>query len=240
MFIDELFANHLFFMANHRGSVRLAGRDIHVDGPTDELTSFVPGSPESACPHAIPAVRIAPWSGEAFWSRALERAGLAAAERLVYMEYADRHARIRATPDVSVTVAGDIAAADAFAAIQSAGFATGEPAVDDWWRACFTEQARANLGRGEQRFYLGWRNGVPVTSTLAVQAFGVTGIYAVATVPEHRGNGASATVLERVRQDASACACARLVLQAVSGSYAERYYRNLGFAPRYSSQVWRR
>lgn len=238
MQIDELFANHLYFMANHRGSVRLAGRDVHVEGPTAALTSFVPGSPASPLPEGCKVVRLAPWSGD--WSGALEDAGFRAAECLTYMEYGDRHARIAAPAGISVDVVDSPEGADVFAEVQSAGFATGEPGVDEWWRTYFGVQARANFGHPEQTLYLGRLDGRAITSTLVIRAFGVMGIYAVATLPEYRRRGGSAAVLERVRRDALAAGCPRLILQAASGSVAERHYAKLGFTTRYASQVWRR
>jgi hypothetical protein len=147
----------------------------------------------------------------------------------------------RTNPRVTAHVVGNEAEADVFAGIQSAGFATGNSETDDWWRAYFTEQARANYDHAAQQFFLGYLDEEePVTSTLVVRGPGVTGIYAVATVPEHRSIGASATVLEYARRGALLSDHERVVLQAVSGSYPERYYEKLGFFTRYVSQVWRR
>ena len=73
-----------------------------------------------------------------------------------------------------------------------------------------------------------------------VRTPGLSGVYAVATEPEYRRRGVSGAVLERVRRDALECGFPRLVLQALTDSYAERYYVKLGFLARYVSRVWRR
>jgi GNAT superfamily N-acetyltransferase len=237
MRIDPLFANHLFFMANHRGSVRLEGRDVHVLGPIDELNSFVPGSPRSILPEGCRTVRLAPWSGD--WSAALAAAGFRPAEALSYRELADCGRPLSAVRDIEVRVVGDREEAQKFADIQAAGFAAGEPG-DAWWSAYFLTQAQRNFDHPGQVFYLGFAGAEPCACTVVCKAAGVAGVYAVATKPHFRRRGASAALLERARRDAVAADWPRLILQAVKGSYAEAYYARLGFFERFASQVWRR
>jgi GNAT superfamily N-acetyltransferase len=240
MHIDDLFGNHLYFMACHRGSVRLQRNDFYVDGPTSELTSFVPGSIDARLPPDCPAIRLAPWSGGSAWDGPLERVGYQRAESLVYMELGNSHALIGNGATFRITLASDLVATAAFAGIQAESFATGDAVADDWWRSYFAEQAAENYRHPAQRFYLGWDTAHPVTTTLAIRTRGVTGIYAVATLPDHRRRGISAAVLDRARLDAVESGDSRLILQAMAGSYAESYYTRLGFMPRYTSQVWRR
>jgi len=156
------------------------------------------------------------------------------------MELADANKALVERGGASVEVARGQAAADHFAAVQAAGFATGERASDDWWGAYFVEQARKNITHPAQRFYLGSLDGETVTCTLVVRTPGISGVYAVATRPQHRRRGASMAVLERVRSDAIRSGFSRIILQAVVGSYAYSYYAKLGFFTRYVSQVWRK
>lgn len=235
---DALFDNHLRFLATHRGDLRYRGRDIFVEGPTPALTSFVPGHPESRIPDDAAAVRLAPWSGTG-WSERLEPLGLKPAEALSYMELANARLPL-GPPSAAVTCVADDEGADAFASVQAAGFATGNREVDEWWAGYFAEQARLNHRNAEQTFYLGWAEERPVTSTLVVRTPGVTGIYAVATLPAFRRRGISAAVLDRARRDALARDHERVILQAVNGSYAETYYAKLGFVTRFISRVFRR
>lgn len=234
---DQLFANHLFFMANHRGSVRLEGVDLHLCGPIDELTSYVPGSPLSPLPDDCRAVRLAPWSGD--WNERLESARFRPAEALSYMELADADRALSENRAIEVRIVRNADEAEEFARVQAEGFATGGSG-DDWWKAYFSAQARRNFDHSLQTFYLGCSGGTPCTSTLVCNAAGVTGVYAVATKPEFRRQGASAAVLEQARRNAVAAGSPRLVLQAVAGGHAESYYAKLGFFKRYTSQIWRR
>lgn len=239
MSLEPLFLNHLAFMASHRGAVRLSRRDYFVEGTAPGFTTFVPGMPETEIPEGCAAVRLAPWSGQS-WATRLEAGGFQRAEALAYMELADPFKDLVVNASTKVTVVSDVAGADNFAAIQSGGFATGDPEVDEWWASYFVEQARANYIDPAQRFYLGWDEGRPVTSTLVVRAHGVSGIYAVATLPAQRKRGLSAAVLDRARIDALAHGHSRVILQAMVESYAALYYAKLGFVTRYVSQVWRR
>jgi GNAT superfamily N-acetyltransferase len=240
MYIDDLFANHLLFMATHRGSVRLEDLDFHIQGPAPSLVSFVPGSPDSAVPENCPAVRLAPWSGGEAWDDRLEAQGYARAEALAYMELGDSNRPLTSADGIEVEVAQDARAAEAFAAIQAAGFATGDASIDDWWGPYFTDQARKNYNHPAQVFYLGRTEDQFVTCTLIVRTPGVSGIYAVATKPDFRKRGVSTAVLDRARLDALKAGFPRIILQAMRGSYAESYYGKLGFLTRYFSQVWRR
>lgn len=217
--MDDLFINHLAFMAAHRGSVRFAGRDIFIEGPTPALTSFVPGSPRSVIDDTCRAVRLHPSSGDD-WAEKLAALAFRPAESLTYMELADIHSPIVAI-NVRVTLAESENDADSFADIQASGFATGVAEVDEWWRPYFLQQARSNYDHPAQRFYLGWLEEKPVTTTLVLRGQNVSGVYAVATQPGARSNGVSAAVLERVRRDALASGFPRIILQAMTGSYAE-------------------
>src|SRR5262245_32705970 len=107
MYFDELFCNHLYFMACHRGSVRLQRSDLHIEGPIPELTSFVPGSLDAQPPAECPAIRLAPWSGGSAWDGRLESAGYRRAESLVYMELGDPCAAIVKTSAFKISLATD-------------------------------------------------------------------------------------------------------------------------------------
>jgi GNAT superfamily N-acetyltransferase len=237
--MDALFANHLRFMAHHRGSVRRSGRDIHIEGPTEDLTSFVPGGEDSAVDAACPAVRVAPWSGDG-WPDRLTSAGYVQAGVLSYMELANPFAAFAQSAPITVRLARDRAHAAAFADVQAAGFLSGDGEEERWWRRYFPEPALSNINEPNQRFYLGFSEGVAVASTLALRSSGVVGIYAVATVPACRRRGFATALLECARRDALEAGLSRIILQAHAGSDAESSYVRLGFFIRYQTPVWRR
>lgn len=237
--MDALFANHLRFMAHHRGSVRRCGRDIHIEGPSTELTSFVPGGEDSAIAADCPAVRVVPWSGDG-WRDRLKLRGYEHAETLSYMELANPFATFAQSAPITVQVARDRAHAAAFADVQAAGFLSGDSENALWWRRYLPDQALNNINESNQRFYLGFSEGIAVASTLALRSTGVVGVYAVATVPAYRRRGFAAALLECVRRDALEAGLPRIILQAHTGSDAESYYARRGFFIRYQTPIWRR
>lgn len=237
--VEPLFQNHLDFMAAHRGSVRYSDGDVHIEGPIEELVSFVPGRDTSTIPAARPAVRLAPWSGPG-WPQRLAAVGYTHAMSLRYMELADAWQPLAAAEPADIRLAASESDALAFARIQSAGFATGDRTVDDWWDTYLPGRALHNYTAADQSFYLACVDGRPASITLVVRSMGMSGVYAVVTLPAQRRCGLAAAVLERVRRDAVANGHARVILQAVCGSYADAYYAKLGFLTRYESALWRR
>lgn len=232
--MDSLFLNHLHFFASHRGSIRIRRRDVMVEGPFDELNAFVPSGADRPIPQGSKAVRLAPWSG-ASWSERLPGEGFAPAEALTYMELGDPHLALPATAEVKVRHVEDEAGARTFAAIQEEAFESGPR-----WGRFLRRQALANWREPDQRFYLGYWEGEPVTTTLALLHAGVCGLYAVSTRPAFRRSGVAGAVLEQVRREMLAAGWRRFVLQANTGSEAEAYYARRGFRDRFVSQVWRK
>jgi GNAT superfamily N-acetyltransferase len=237
--LDPAFENHLAFIAGHRGELSRDESGIRVRSRLAGFTSWTPAGRDSRVPDDCPAVRLPP-GASADWPEKLGSLGCGPGETLVYMELADPHAPIGRVTAVEARVARGRDEALDFADVQSAGFVTGDPAIDALWKDAFAEAALANIGDPRQLFYLGMLDGRAVGCTLAVRTGQTTGIYAVATRPAFRGQGVSAALLDRARRDALAEGHARIILQAMAGSYAEGYYARLGFREMYRLTVWRR
>jgi GNAT superfamily N-acetyltransferase len=234
------FGNHLAFLGKHRGRLNVDASGWTLTGASDELSCWTPRTDTVAVPSWCKAVRLAPWAG-AVWDECLPRAGFAPGERLAYMELERLALAHRTAGNVTIEVARSGTALREFAAVQAAGFATGDAAVDDWWRPFFTEVALANRLDAEQSFYLARVGDEAAATTLVVRAAGVAGIYAVATHPEFRRRGLAQALLARACADAAAeHGIERVILQATAGSYPERYYAKLGFRQAYVLTVWRR
>jgi ribosomal protein S18 acetylase RimI-like enzyme len=236
--LDPIFVNHLAFLAAHRGEVILDGRGVTVRSAMPGFSSFTPWDEGSALPDDAAAVRLMPSSGD--WAPRLAAQGWRKAEALVYMALdPDAALEASAPPGVRIAVASTDADAEAFADAQAAGF---EAAADDsdGWRSRMRAAALANAPRADQTFHMALVDGRPAAVSLTVRAAGAAGIYAVATRPEHRRKGLSTALLARSQADARAAGLDAVVLQVMAGSYAEAFYRKLGFKERYVSQVWRR
>ena len=234
------FANHLVFLARHRGTLRAEADGFWLDGVSDDLSCWAPGPGIDRLPTSRPVVRLTPWASPE-WPAILTHAGYLGAERLTYMELERLASPVRpVAADVVIDVARTDRALREFAAVQAAGFATGQAAIDEWWAPFFERMALANQFAADQSFYVAHVGGRAASTTLAVRGAGVTGIYAVATRPAHRCRGLAQALLERAATDsASSHGLERVILQAMTGSYPETYYRKLGFRSVYELQVWR-
>jgi GNAT superfamily N-acetyltransferase len=233
---DQIFLNHLAFMDRHRGGLVQDRAGVEAIGPNAELTSWIPAADDSPLPPRCRAVRLAPWSGRG-WTERLTAAGFSPAEKLSYMAVARPIESLET--GVSIRRGSTKADAHAFAQVQSEGFLVGQSESNDWWREYFVENALRNIADPDQDFLLAGPEGRPVACMLVLRASGAHGIYAVATRPAERRQGYSAALLNHACQQAAARDDGPIVLQAMTGSYAERFYAERGFALRYHSQVWR-
>lgn len=237
--LSAAFANHLAFLARHRGSIEEDAGGAWIRGRAPEFTSWTPRADDSTIPPNCPAVRLAPWCGPE-WAGRLTEAGLMPGEALTYMVLADPDRPIPHDGSTLVETVVDDAQAAEFARVQGLGFGAGDPAVDTWWNGFFHEQALKASSDPDQTLLLARRGDLAAGTTLTLRAAGVCGIYAVTTLPALRRLGVSAALLEHVRRTCAGPAAEQLILQAMSGSYAEHYYARLGFREVGRLIVWRR
>ena len=130
------------------------------------------------------------------------------------------------------------ASARAFANVQLSAFLERSDTTRDWWKRCFVDRALINFRDPAQNFLMIKRGGRAASVMLTVATGDVTGLYAVATRPEWQGQGLSSQLLSHVA--GQVVPGRRLVLQAVSGSAAEQFYRKRGFRTRFRVSIWRR
>ena len=96
----------------------------------------------------------------------------------------------------------------------------------DWFSEVFDEEMSG--GRARFRCWVGYRDGMPVTTAASVASDGVVGLYNVATAPEYRGRGFAEVMTRHAVEESLAPIGARpLVLQSTSRGL--RLYERLGF-----------
>ena len=234
------FGNHLAFLGKHRGRLLADAGGWTLHGASPALSCWTPGPGHVDIPRECTTVRLGPWCGTD-WDDRLTGAGFRPGERLAYMELDYLGTEPRTASDVEIDVARTDTSLRHFAAVQAAGFATGDAEIDGWWTPFFAEVALANGLDADQSFYLARVDGHAAATTLVVRAAGVAGIYAVAARPEFRCRGLAHALLARACTDAATGhRLERVILQAMAGSYPERYYAKLGFRQAYALTVWRR
>lgn len=236
--LQPLLANHLTFIATHRGAVHYRDDAIDVVGDAEFLSCWIPIGTNANLPTTTRVVRTVPWGGEG-WPERLRASGFEAAEVLLYMEAPLRPAATGGVLDDVIEVAspGD---ALAFAEAQAGGFLDQDDEHNPWWRETFQRMALKNFPDLDQFFYLIRVDEAPAAVALVVRTNTLFGIYAVTTRPEFRRRGFSTTLLTRAQRDAVKRGGQRLTLQVFEGSYAERLYRTLGFTLAFRSPAYRR
>ena len=236
---DELFENHLAFLATHRGRVTSTADWVRVDGHADFLSSWTPLHGSARPGREDKVIRLLPGDNAAL-SQELAGRGYAPAEALSYMELPPGARSPACSTDCRIEPVGSAADAKAFAEVQAAAFLDSASEHRAWWTLCFRRMAVANHARTDQDFLIAWAGARAAAVLLAVDTAAVAGVYAVATRPRYQRQGLSTALLHEARSRARDRGRDRLALQAVAGSYAQGFYRRLGFVERYVSRIWRR
>jgi GNAT superfamily N-acetyltransferase len=239
--MDPIFANHLLFIRRHRGDYAQTDRSVTIVSEAPGFTSWVPLAPDADRPTETDAVRLLPESG-GDWSNHLDGAEFKPAEQLSYQSFDLSSDLERGHPGGSVSIQYGQTVDDAlvFAEIQSRGFLEKSGEATDWWKVFFPFVAVRNIFDPQQDFLIASASGKPAAVLLLISNNKVSGIYAVATRPEARRQGVSTALLHEAANRARDRGSDSLVLQALVGSYAEGFYKRLGFSERYISTVWRR
>ena len=115
-----------------------------------------------------------------------------------------------------------------FSIVQGKAFCETEEEFNEWY-LWMRERNIKNLEDSNQNFYVAYENDNPVSVMLCIYHKNIAGIYAVATLPEHRKKGISTTLMQRVVDDAICNNMKTIILQTSTESYAHSFYRNLGF-----------
>ncbi|WP_405931602.1 GNAT family N-acetyltransferase [Streptomyces sp. NBC_00827] len=231
-------ANHLAFMAAHRGSVEITADSLALEGDEEFFSWWAPLGEAVPIPAGAKTVRVFPFSGNG-WPARLEQAGFKRAGELSYL-------RAPAAPDgptlpdgVTLTVVEDNGQAREFALTQAAGFAEpgDTPEQTAWWEEDFTRNALRHYASADQTFYLLRSESEGAAVALALHSHGLAGIYAVATRPAHRGRRYAGLLLAAISAEAHGRG-EQLALQTEVGSTAERLYLRSGFTEDFRTPLY--
>jgi ribosomal protein S18 acetylase RimI-like enzyme len=116
-----------------------------------------------------------------------------------------------------------------FTEIQALSFLGQDQPEFEWWREFMRRKGRENLRNRSQRFLLAYDGAHPVGTLICVYSDALVGLYAIATVPEHRRRGVCSTLVDVALIDASTRGLKMTTLQVMRGSTAQLVYQNLGF-----------
>jgi len=235
-----LLQNHLTFLATHRGRVQYGSNDIiYIESDRPEFTYELLGQ-NSKIEELKPetkAIQQLPWNKMA--TTQLLSSGFQPTISLSYMMLGKNLPPWRERNDLTVEKVDCADRMDIFSYVQSKGFNETQESFDHWhpWLKAANDR---NLKNPTQNFYVGVLNGEPVGTVLSVCDDTTCGIYAVATLSEHRKKGVSTTIMSQAIQDARARGLDIITLQVRKDSYVEDFYRHLGFQRVFTSDMFKR
>ncbi len=237
---QALVRNHLAFLSTHRGLVQQVGDLTYIESDRPEFAYALLG-PSSRMEDLRPGTKVVqhfPWSGMS--AAELQSQGFQPIVGFSYMvleEGAIEQWRLRDDLDVVKVVRPD--QMDAFSLVQGKGFNETSESFAQWhpWLSAANHR---NLKNQDQIFYVGSLNGVPVGTVLSVFEGSFCGIYAVATLSEHRRKGISTTIINCAIHEAHDRGSSVVTLQVKQDSYVEEFYRHLGFERIFTTTLFRR
>lgn len=235
---QTLLDNYLTFTEWHRSRVtRRPGAVLAESDEPDFTWALLDEAPAADYIERFRTIRLPPWSTTS--QDVLAPKGYRPTGGLTFMTRPHHAPPLRPSPSMEVTEARTEQEMDRFTEVQTDGFLTdGEDR--ERWRAFLGSANRANLGCAQQRFLIGWLDGRAVGVTLLLSTRDTAGVYAVATLPEHRGRGVASALVAHAATAAHALGCTTLSLQVLRGSYAESLYRKHGFVEAFTLETLQR
>jgi GNAT superfamily N-acetyltransferase len=147
---------------------------------------------------------------------------------LTYMVLNDEKIKLEINKKIIVKRASSLSDIEDFSIVQGKAFCETEEEFNEWY-LWMREKNIKNLDDNTQNFYVAYENEKPVGVLLSIYNKNIAGIFAVATLPEHRKKGISTTLMQSAVDDAICNNMTTITLQTSTESYAHSFYRNIGF-----------
>ncbi|MEZ4954001.1 MAG: GNAT family N-acetyltransferase [Saprospiraceae bacterium] len=124
-----------------------------------------------------------------------------------------------------------------FCQTQSQGFNGGQWEGDELY-PIILKSSQKNFYKSNHEFYLATLDGEPVGVSVAYLDGAVMGIYSVATLASHRNIGVSTSLLKYSILKGFQHGIKSVTLQTMAGSYAETFYKKLGFEAAFACRIF--
>jgi GNAT superfamily N-acetyltransferase len=180
-----------------------------------------------------PAARVTPLDRPAGIEARLQQRQLLEQSRSTSMVFRGDGAAIRTNDDVDVRIATPDDAG-AYATIET--HVTAPRAR--WGKGFLLGAALANVLELDHTFYIGYREHEPAGIALTVCEGDVAGIYSVATLKSHRGNGVATTIVARAIADAQRDGASLVALECDTDGDPMRVFARMGFEAVHESSLW--
>ncbi|MDR3614375.1 MAG: GNAT family N-acetyltransferase [Candidatus Obscuribacterales bacterium] len=235
----QLLQNHESFLQTHRGTIDKLGTTLVLKSSKPEFNFLILGAEldAEALLDDFDTAYVLPWGRR--WEESLQKRGYKETTALTYMELQADPSDWQVCPQLEIRCATTLNDIDCFSEVQVCGFLPSEELRANW-RLLLNEANHRNLKNPMQDFFIGYLCGKAVGVCLLVRTGEVAGIYAVATLPEFRKRGISATLMREAINYSSEHGCSVVTLQVVTNSYAQSFYEKLGFNVSYVVSIFKR
>jgi GNAT superfamily N-acetyltransferase len=222
---ESILKHHIYFLSTHRGVRECLqyGEFIHSDKA--EYNIAFPLSSE--CIEKISnkyTIYLPQW----IFINEQMKLKYKKAGSLTYMVLNNEKRKWEINKKITTKRAISLSDIEAFSIVQGRAFCETEEEFNKWY-LWMREKNIKNLDSSTQNFYVAYENEKPVSVLLCIYNNNIAGIYAVATLPEHRKKGISTTLIQRAVDDAISNNMTTITLQTSTESYAHSFYKNLGF-----------
>jgi ribosomal protein S18 acetylase RimI-like enzyme len=222
--------NYISFMATHRGTVESVEGNAVITSEAAGFSAIIAsGRPLEPDIIGSRSVRTVPWNDS--WTQLLAEIRPRRGADLVFMmrEIGQPERRDPSLAQYHVRRVQTINEMRAFAETQALSFLGADNPEFEWWRDFMRRKAMENRRNRKQQFFLAFDGSHPVGTLISVYGAALVGLYAIATVPEHRRRAVCSTLVDIALSEASRRGVGTAVLQVMSESTAELVYRKLGF-----------
>ena len=169
----------------------------------------------------------------------LINSGWHVSESMIYMVLKSEYGNWAVNPKITVEkilVEKDLVR---YCQTQSLGFSE-EAFEDDEFYPIMLASSQKNFNKSNHHFYLASLNGKPAGVALAYFTEKTLGIYSVATIAEFRGVGVSTSLMKTVIEQGVGHSIECVTLQTMAESYAEKFYKKLGFEPAFECRIFKK
>jgi GNAT superfamily N-acetyltransferase len=176
-----------------------------------------------------PAAHVTPLDRPASIAKHLRARRMTVASRRSWMAFRGDAAAIATNAAVRVRVAEPD---------DARAFATIHGGSDAWMRRMSLSWTLTGMLEPGNTYYIGYLDGLAVSTLHLLRDGATAGIYAVGTVKAHRRKGVSSTLIARAIRDAQTAGCDVVCLSTDADGYAEGLYAKLGFERAFVSELW--
>jgi len=221
----NLLKHHIYFLSMHRGIQESleCGEFIHGDRPDCNVV-YINTSEEIEKINDDYDIYLPPWvtiNGQL-------KSKYEEIRSLTYMDLDNKEAKWETNNNLTVKRVNSLSDMEDFSIVQGKGFSEEEEEFNDWYPYMRGKNIK-NLNERTQNFYVAYEKDKPIGVALCIYHENIAGIYAVTTLQEHRRKGVSSTLIQKAINDAVFNNMKTITLQTITGSYANNFYKKLGF-----------